>query len=168
VRQKIEYTESPAYKFGGQSLEAGVVAGFSLGKGVEARAEGFAETIMLGAVDAPGAGAPGTPRTYDFGPGVGADLAMSVTVRHFPVFSARYHWSMVHSVSGSPADHFTQLPSIEVAVPLTRMFGLGGYAGWYTRRSVYASRPDEAKTYLDLRFYLVWRTRPHPTAPAPQ
>jgi Domain of unknown function (DUF3943) len=168
VRQKIEYTENPAYKFGGQSVEAGMVTGFSLGRGVEARTEGYAEAIMLGAVDAPGAGDPGTPRSYDFGPGVGADLAASLQVRHFPVLSARYHWSMIHSVSGSPADHYTQLPSIEVALPLTRMVGLGAYAGWYTRRSTYADRPEEVRTYVDLRAYLVWRTRPHPAAPEPK
>ena len=59
VRQKIEYTESPAYKFGGQSLEAGLVAGFSLGREVEVQTEGYAEAIMLGAVDAPGPVSPG-------------------------------------------------------------------------------------------------------------
>jgi hypothetical protein len=48
------------------------------------------------------------------------------------------------------------------------MFGVGAYAGWYTRRSTYTNRPEEAKTYLDLRAYLVWRTRPHPAAPEPQ
>jgi hypothetical protein len=168
VRQKFEYTRNPAYKFGGQSLEAGVVAGFSLAKGVEVRTEGYAEAIILGAVDAPGAGAPGTPRTYDFGPGVGTDLALSLQVRHFPVFAARYHWAMVHSVSGSPADHFTQLPSVEAALPLTRTLGFGAYAGWYIRRSTYAGGLEEARTYRDLRAYVVWRSRPRPAAPEPQ
>jgi len=168
VRQKFEYTRSPAYKFGGQSLEAGVVTGFSPGTGVAVRAEAYAEAILMGAVDAPGAGDPGTPRTYDFGPGVGSDVTVSVQLRHFPVFSGRYHWGMVHSVSGSPADHFTQLPSLEAALPLTRTVGLGVYAGWYIRHSVYTDRPDESKTHRDLRAYLVWRTRPRPAAPAPQ
>ena len=168
VRQKFEYTRNPAYRFGGQSLEAGVVAGSSLGKGVELRTEAYGEAIILGAVDAPGAGEPGTPRTYDFGPGVGADLTLSLHVRHFPVFSARYHWAMVHSVSGSPADHVTRLPSVEVALPLTRTLGLGAYAGWYTRHSTYAGGFEEAKTYRDLRAYVVWRSRPRPAAPEPQ
>ena len=168
VRQTIDYTVNPAYKSGGQSFEVGMVSGFSLGERVEVRAEAYAEAIMMGAVDAPGAGAPGTPRTYDFGPGVGSDLAVSVRVRHFPVFSARYHWSMVHSVSGSPANHFTQRPSVEVALPVTRFVGLGAFAGWYTRHSTYTGRPDEVRTYPDLRVYLVWRTRPHPSAPEPR
>jgi hypothetical protein len=168
VSQKFEYTRDPAYKFGGQSLEAGVVAGLSLGNGVQVRTEGYVEAILMGAVDAPGAGAPGTPRTYDFGPGVGSDVAVSLEVRHFPVFAARYHWSLLHSVSGSPADHFTQLPSVEAALPITRVLGLGGYAGWYSRRSVYAGGFREANTYRDLRAYVVWRSRPRPATPTPQ
>jgi hypothetical protein len=172
VRQKLEYTENPAYKFGGQSVEAGVVAGFALGRRVDVRTESYVEGIMLGAVDAQGAadttGIAGSPRTYDFGPGVGLDLSASLRVGGFPVIAARYHWSMIHSVSGSAANHFTQLPSIELTLPVTGTFGLGAYGGWYARRSAYAGRPGEVKTYPDLRAYLVWQTHPRPAAPEPQ
>jgi uncharacterized protein DUF3943 len=168
VRQKLEYIRNPAYRFGGQSLEAGVVAGFSLGRGVELRAEGYAEGILMGAADAPGAGVSGTPRTYDFGPGVGSEVVVSIQRRHFPVFSARYHWSRIHSVSGSPADHLTHQPSVEAALPLTRVIGLGAYAGWYTRRSAYTGGLSEVTTHRDLRAYVVWRSRPRPATPAPQ
>lgn len=172
VQQKLEYAESPAYKFGGQSLEAGFVAGLGVGHPVELRTEAFVEGIMMGAVDARGGsdttGIAGTPRTYDFGPGFGIDLAATVSVRHFPVFAARYHWSMVHSVSGSPADHFTQLPSIELALPITNTFGIGAHASWYARRSAYVGRPGEVTTFPDFRAYLVWRTRPRTASPEPQ
>ena len=33
--------------------------------------------------------------------------------------------------------------------------------------SAYTSRPEEIKTYRDLRVYVVWRTRPRPAAPEP-
>jgi hypothetical protein len=169
VKQKLEYVGNPAYKFGGQSLEAGLVTAFSLGRGVELRTESFAEGIMLGAVDAQGApvaaGEPGSPRSYDFGPGVGMDLSASLRVNTFPVLTARYHWSLVHSVSGSPDDHFTHLPSIEATLPLTGSLGLGAYAGYYARRSAYAGRPGEFKSYSDFRAYLVWQTKPRSAAP---
>jgi hypothetical protein len=93
---------------------------------------------------------------------------VSLQYRHFPVFSARYHWSLVHSVSGSPANHHTHLPSVEAALPVTRVLGVGAYAGWYMRRSIYASGLEEANTYRELRVYLVWRSRPRPATPAPQ
>jgi hypothetical protein len=164
VLQKIEYTGNPAYKFGGQSLDVGLVAGFALPRWFDVRLEGYAEGIMLGAVDAPGAGVQGSPRTYDFGPGVGFELAASLQQRTFPLLTARWHWTLVHSVSGSPADHFTQLPSIEAGVPLGRRFGLGAYAGWYRRRSIYTGSPGEVATYPDYRAYLMWQTHERPAA----
>jgi len=162
VNQKIEYIGNPAYKFGGQSLTAGLVSGFTLGNGFDVRAEGFGEGIMLGAVDAPGAGIQNTARTYDFGPGVGFDVGAALRYRTFPVLSAHWHWTMVHSVSGSPADHYVQLPSVEIGVPVARSFGVGAYAGWYLRHSDYAGRTEEVSTYPDLRIYLTWQTRPRP------
>ena len=165
VKQKIEYTGNPAYKFGGQSLEAGLVTRFDLGSGWDLRAEGLAEGIMLGAVDAPGAGVPGTPRTYDFGPGAGYDFSATLRTGSFSVLSVRWHGSVIHSVSGSPANHYTQFPSVEAAVPLTRTLGLGAYAGYYSRRSSYVGRPGEVKTYPDFRAYVVWQTRPRSAAP---
>jgi hypothetical protein len=175
VRQKIEYTENPAYKFGGQSVEAGLVTSFDLGNGVDVRTESFVEAIMLGAVDAAKfttdtttgvrTGIAGSARTYDFGPGAGFDVRASLRVNRFTVLSARWHGTLVHSVSGSPADHHTQLPSVEVALPVTRTLGLGAYAGWYARRSSYFGNLGETKTYPDYRAYLVWQTHPRSAAP---
>ena len=95
---------------------------------------------------------------------MGFDLTASLQRRTFPVVTARWHGTLVHSVSGSPADHFTQLPSVEVGVPLGRRLGVGAYAGWYVRRSIYATSPEEAATYPDYRAYLTWQTHRRPTA----
>lgn len=168
VNQKLEYSGNPAYKFGGQMLDVGLVTGFSLGQGVDVRAEGYAEGIMLGAVDAPGAGVVGSLRTYDFGPGVGFDVGTRLLVWSFPVLTARWHWTFIHSVSGSSADHFTQLPSVEAGFPVTGTLGIGAYAGWYRRRSAYADWPGEVTTYPDFRAYLVWQTHRRPRRPEPQ
>ncbi len=162
VLQKIEYTGNPAYKYGAQSLDVGLVAGFELQRWWDVRLEGYAEGIMLGAVDAPGAGIPGSPRTYDFGPGVGFEVAASLQKRTFPVLTARWHGTVVHSVSGSPADHFVQLPSVEVGIPLGQRLGVGAYAGWYRRRSAYIGAPGEVATYPDYRAYLTWQTHRRP------
>lgn len=162
VGQRIEYSGNPAYKFGGQSIVVGLQAGVTLGDNFDVRAAGYGEGIMLGAVDAPGAGIDSSRRTYDFGPGVGFDIGASLRYRTFPVLSLRWQGALVHSVSGSPADHFTHLPSVEIGVPLTRTLALGAYGGWYTRRSAYAGSPGEATTYPDLRVYLVWQTDARP------
>lgn len=164
VSQKIEYVLNPAYKYGGQSLDVGLLAGFTIGRGVVVRTNGYLEGIMLGAVDAPGAGIDSTLRTYDFGPGAGFGVGASLRVNDFPVLTARWRWSIVHSVSGSPADHYTQLPSVEIGIPVTSRLGVGAYAGWYRRHSDYAGRPGEAVTYPDFRASLVWQTRHRPRA----
>jgi len=164
VQQRLEYAGNPAYKFAAQALDVGLSAGFTLHRGWDVRLEGFAEGIALGAVDAPGAGIQGTPRTYDFGPGVGIEAAASLRKRTFPLLTARWHGALVHSVSGSPADHYTQLPSLEAGIPLGRRLGIGAYAGWYVRRSSYAGAPREAASYPDYRVYLTWQTHRRPTA----
>jgi len=168
VNQKYEYQGNPAYKFGGQMLDVGLATRIALTPQIDLRAEGYAEGIFLGAVDAPGAGIVGSERSYDFGPGVGLDVGASLLMRSFPVLTVRYHWAIVHSVSGSPADHFVQLPSVESGVPLTESLGLGAYAGWYQRRSAYASWPGEVTTYPDFRAYLVWHTHRVRRAPEPR
>ncbi len=161
VNQKLEYNENPASKFGGQMIEVGAATGFALGPDVDVRLEGYGEGVMLGAVDAPKAGIASTERTYDFGPGVGFDLAVGIRVRDFPAITARWRGTLIHSVSGSPADHFTEEPSIEAGFPIAGSLGFGAYAGWYRRRSDYpgSNRAREATTYPDFRAYLVWHTR---------
>ena len=155
VTQKLEYEASPAYKYGGQSLDIGLVSEFAGARGLDVQTALYAEGIVLGAVDAPRAGLAGTPRTYDFGPGVGFDLAAKLRVGGFPVLTARWHGAYVHSVSGSPADHYIQFPSVEAAVPLVGSFGIGAYVGWFHRRSTYTGQPGEATSAPEWRVYAV-------------
>ena len=157
VNQKTEYVSSPAYKFGGQSVEVGLVSGFAAARGVDVRTELYAEGLMMGAVDARRTGILGSERTYDFGPGGGVVAAASLQVGGTPVLSARWHWAYLHSVSGSPADHYTQFASVETVLPVTRSVGMGAYAGWYQRRSAYRGRPREATRFPELRGFLTWQ-----------
>jgi hypothetical protein len=157
VNQKTEYVSNPAYKFGGQSVEVGLVSGFAAARRVDVRTELYGEGLMMGAVDARDTGIPGSERTYDFGPGGGIVAAASLQVGGTPVLSARWHWAYVHSVSGSPADHYTELANVEAVLPVTTDVGLGAYAGWYRRRSTYAGQPGESRSFPELRIFLTWQ-----------
>jgi hypothetical protein len=157
VNQQTEYISSPAYKFGGQSVEVGLVSGFAAARGVDLRTEVYAEGLMMGAVDARSSGIPGSERTYDFGPGGGLVAAASLQAGGTPVLSARWHWAYVHSVSGSPADHYTQSASVEAVLPVTKAVGMGAYAGWYRRHSAYAGHPGETASFPELRLFLTWQ-----------
>jgi hypothetical protein len=157
VNQKTEYVSSPAFKFGGQSVEVGLVSGFAAGRSVDVRTEVYAEGLMLGAVDARNTGTPGSERTYDFGPGGGFVAVASLQVRGTPVLSARWHGAYIHSVSGSAANHYTEFASVEGMLPITRAFGLGAYAGWYQRRSTYRSGASESARFPEARAFLTWQ-----------
>jgi len=163
VNQKSEYLSSPAYKFGGQSVEVGLVSGFVAARGVDVRTELYAEGLMMGAVDARNTGIPGSERTYDFGPGGGVVATASLQVRGAPVLFARYHWAYLHSVSGSSADHYTQFASVETVLPVTPVVGLGAYAGLYRRRSSYRGQLGEATHFPELRIFLTWQPNRTPS-----
>ena len=164
VNQKTEYVSSPAYKFGGQSVEVGLVSGFAAARGIDVRTELYAEGLMMGAVDARDTGIPGSERTYDFGPGAGVVAAASLQVRGAPVLSARWHWAYLHSVSGSSADHYTQFASIETVLPVTPTVGMGAYAGLYRRRSSYRGQLGEATRFPEFRLFLTWQPNRIPSS----
>ena len=159
VNQKTEFVGSPAYKFGAQSVEVGLVSGFAATRRIDVRTEVFAEGLLMGAVDARGTGILGSERTYDFGPGGGIVAAASVRVGGTPVLSARWHWAYLHSVSGSPADHYTQFAAAEAVLPVTPSLGIGAYAGWYQRRSTYQDRFGETTRFPEFRAFLTWQPR---------
>ncbi len=155
VAQKMQYNATPAYRYGAQSLDVGFVSDFALGSGLDVETATYAEGIVMGAVDAPKGDTLDSRRTYDFGPGVGADLAATLRSGGVPLLTARWHLAYLHAVSGSSANHFTQFPSLEAVLPLSGTVGLGLYAGWYQRRSTYATRPGEAAAFPEYRVSIV-------------
>ena len=156
VTQKSEYYSGPAYKFGGQSVETGFVSDFGLTPHAHLQTEAYAEWLLLGALDAPGAGV--RERAYDFGPGGGLNVAATLAISGQPVLSGRWRFAYVHSISGSPADHQTHFASIEASAPLSHTLRLGAYAGWYHQRSIYADGLGAQLSYPEFRAYLVWRS----------
>ena len=108
-------------------------------------------------------GISGSERTYDFGPGGGLVAAATLHVHGTPVLSARWHGAYIHSVSGSPADHYTEFAGVEGVVPVTHVFGVGAYAGWYQRRSSYRGRLGEATRFPEARVYLTWQPNRFPS-----
>jgi hypothetical protein len=155
VALKSEYLSGPAYKFGGQSLESGFVSDFKVARHAHVQTELYAEWLLLGALDAPGAGS--RERAYDFGPGGGFNAAASLQVSGRSLLALRYRFAYVHSVSGSAADHRTNFLSLEAAVPIGRSLGIGGYAGWYRQRSVYANGDGALLSFPEFRAYVTWR-----------
>lgn len=154
VALKSEYLAGPAYKFGGPSLESGFVSDFKLVGHAHLQTELYAEWLLLAGLDAPGAGS--RARTYDFGPGGGFNAAATLQVTGRSLLSVRYRFAYVHSVSGSAADHLTNFVSLETGLPITKSFGIGGYAGLYRQRSRYLNGDGALLTFPEFRAYLTW------------
>jgi hypothetical protein len=162
VALKSEYLAGPAYKFGGPSLESGFVSDFKVVGRAHLQTELYAEWLLLGALDAPGAGS--RLRTYDFGPGGGFNAAVSLIVSGRSLLAARYRFALVHSVSGSTADHLTNFVSLESNLPIGQSFGIGGYAGWYRQRSVYSNGDGVLLSFPEFRAYITWHASRGPVS----
>lgn len=162
IALKTEYLSGRAYKFGGQSLQAGFVSDFQLTPHSHVQTEASAEWLLLGGLDAPGAGV--RARTYDFGPGAGLNAAATLQVSGYSVLSARWRYAYIHTVSGAKANHQTHFINIEGAIPLGRTWGVGGAAGWYYQRSLYNPGANAQLSYPDLRVFLAWHSSRGPTS----
>jgi hypothetical protein len=65
VNHRYDYVRNPAHRFGAQSVEVGVYSRWRISRSWRLRTQGFADAILLGALDAPYTGA--GRRTYDMG-----------------------------------------------------------------------------------------------------
>ena len=163
VNQRFDYISNPAHKVGGQSVEAGIYSRWELGRGFGLRTQAFGHGVMLGAIDAAVAGF--GERTYDFGPGGGVRLEVSLERRGVTFVTVHGQTAYVHSVSGASGDHYVAFGGAEVTVPIMRGLGLGIHATHFSRLSRYDGLPDEVRDFPELRLLLNWTTAARPRAP---
>jgi hypothetical protein len=155
VNQRYDYVNNPAQSVGGQSVEIGINSRWRLGsRGFGLRTSFFADGIILGAIDAPGAGV--GLRTYDFGPGAGVrwEVAADKHGARFLVLYGRVEY--IHTVSGTAADHVVNLSGIELAIPVTNRLGIAAQTYIFDRESHYLDRAPDRRDYPEGRLLLVW------------
>jgi hypothetical protein len=162
VNQRFDYVSNPVYRFGEQSVQAGVQSLWRLGDGgFQLRTQTVGDVVVLGAIDAPDAGT--GERTYDFGPAIGATIELALE-RHGTRYLSFYNRTRyLHAVSGARADHSVLFSGLDLALPVGRGLGLGVYLSGDERNSRYASRPDDRRSYLETRVYVTWTTAPRTT-----
>lgn len=155
VNQRYDYVKNPAQSFGSQGVEMGLNSRWRLGRrGFGIRTSVFLDGIVLGAIDAPGAGV--GARDYDFGPGVGVrwEAAVDKHGARFLVLHGRVDY--MHTVSGAAADHIVNFSGIEVAIPVTRRLGISAQTNIFDRTSHYIDRAANTRDYPEGRLLLVW------------
>lgn len=154
INQRFDYVANPAHSIGGQSVELGVSSRWELGHGFGLRAQGFGDVVLLGAIDAPGAGF--GERNYDFGPGWGLrwEFAFERRGARYLTLHARTEW--LDAVSGADATHRILFGGAEVTIPLGRGLGVAAHLTHFSRTSRYSDRPDVRADYPELRLLAVW------------
>ncbi|HEX9705056.1 MAG TPA: DUF3943 domain-containing protein [Gemmatimonadales bacterium] len=162
VNQRFDFISNPAHQIGGQSVEAGFYSLWQLGRGFGVRTQVFGSGILLGAIDAPGAGF--GERNYDFGPGAGLRLELGLERRGVTFLTVHSQAAYVHAVSGASADHYIGFGGVELTVPIVRRLGLGVHATHFSRASQYSDRPDDARDFPELRLLLNWTAASRPAA----
>jgi hypothetical protein len=161
VNQRIDYVNNRAFKFGAQSVEAGLASRWTLTKGFSLRTDLFGDLVLLGALDAPSAGS--GERNYDFGPGAGVRLDAALERNGFTYLSFLGRTEYVHSVSGAAADHVAGFGGLEAALPIVRGIGIGAHLLYYNRRSVYADGSQDTREYPELRLLVQWTLSGRPS-----
>lgn len=154
ISHRFDYINNPVYSFGAQSIETGLISRFPLPKRFEVRTKIAVDMVVLGAISAPFGGI--GERTYDFGPGSGARLELTLQ-RNNQRYLAFYNRSeFLHSVSGAPADHLVFFSGLEGNLPLGHGVGIGFYLSGDARDSRYSDKPENTRQFLESRIFVSW------------
>lgn len=172
VDQHFDYLSNPVYRYGAQSVEAGIRSRFALPGGLSLRTRLAGSALFMGALSAPpleeelpGADPNGEEgRTYDFGPGVGA--VVSAALVRGRAYLALYNRGVyLHSLSGTPADHLVGFTGLKGNLPLAGGLGVGFYLSGDARASRYADRPEIDRQFVETRLFISWSSARRPTDP---
>ena len=154
INQRFDYIDNPAHAIGGQSVELGIASRWRFGDEFGIRTGAYGDVILMGAIDAPGAGL--GERYYDFGPGGGARLELALERRNVRYLTLHGRTEYLHSVRGASSDHVIAFVALESTLPLARGLGLALHLTHFTRTSYYESGLTEKRDYPELRIMGVW------------
>lgn len=157
VSQNYDYTNTDAYRVGGQSIDVGVVSRFELGRRLRLQTSLAGKVVVFAAVNSEFKDGPN--RDYDFGPGLG--LSLSAGLRHDGAEIARlgYGAQWIHNVNGLAGNHLLHETVADVAVPVGHGLSLGAQAFFYARHSSYRTFPSVSEDAPQIQAYLRWWLR---------
>ena len=147
-----EFSETPAYEFGGQGFAGGLISrwGDPKGRRIQSRLLANAWPVVATRSDyyvsLEG-------RDYDYGVGLGAEASVAAIDEGKWVLNAsgRYLWQPV--LSGFNGDHYQAAGTLEGRYYLWGKVGLGASATWYWRNSVYDDFADVQADATQIRAY---------------
>lgn len=156
LNQRFEYVNNQALQFGAQSLQLAVTTRTHIVEYFWVRTLIAADAIVLSGINAPGAGT--GPRTYDFGPGVGATATASIERGTDPILTVRYQPAYTRTISGADADHFIAFASIEASIPVLSQASLVVQGSYFKRTSRYSDGSSNRFSVPELRVFATFKT----------
>ena len=155
VTQGFEYIANPAFELGSQAVYVRFPLRRKLSETTNLVLTSGGFILPLGAISAEYVDV--NERTYDYGPGGGAHVALQVQRRGFTVLNAVYAVFAINTVNGSGGSHVAQVAAFEANAPLSRKIGLGASYRLFQRNSFYVTQPDTFTRYPEARVYMIWR-----------
>jgi hypothetical protein len=155
VNQRFEYVNNGALQFGAQTIQLAFSSRTRVVGGLWFRGLVGADGLVLAGINAPGAGT--GPRTYDFGPGVGATLSAGLEYGGVPYLTAQYQPAYTHTISGARADHHTSFTAVEATIPILDHVALIIHGTYYTRTSSYADGSSSHRAFPEIRVFAAYK-----------
>ena len=156
VWHNYDYINNDALEFGRNGVTIGVNSRFPVSDKLEVRTTLGGNIIVLGGINSEFVGV--QDRSYDFGPGVGFQVAARLLRRGslFRYLAVGYNVDWIHTVSGADGDHLAQVAFINTSVPVWGTLGIGADANVALRNSYFRKFPDADQRNPQLRLYLTW------------
>ncbi len=147
----FDYVNNSKFKFGAQSLGAGLLSKYMTSHGLEIRTELHANVILLGASLSDYRTFSG--REYDYGPGASAGFTAEFGANGWHFLRVSHEQYFIHSINGTDADHHLGATRIALNAPITANLGAGLEYVLYTSEKVYEDYEDTSDRAPQLRLF---------------
>lgn len=149
---EYDFNLNSEYRYGQNSLNAGVLSHWPLAGAWSLRTNATVEAIPFGAVSTGQV----ANRGYDFGVGAGVRLAAQLFHRRRPLVEIGYKAVWLSTVNGVNNEHAVQFWAARAVIPLVRGFGLGADGVLFLRDSQAGALPGVGQRSPQLRLYGSW------------
>ncbi|MDX2472739.1 MAG: DUF3943 domain-containing protein [Candidatus Krumholzibacteria bacterium] len=147
----FDYVNNSKFKFGAQSLGAGLLSKYETSHGLEIRTELHANAILLGASLSDYETFSG--RTYDYGPGASAGFSVEFGANGWHFLRVSHEQYYIRSINGTDADHLLGASRVALNVPVTANFGAGLEYVLYTSEKFYDDYENTSTRAPQLRLF---------------
>jgi len=147
----FDFVNNSKFKFGAQSLGAGLLSKYETSHGLEIRTEVHVNAIILGASLSDYETFTG--REYDYGPGASAEFAAEFGANGWNFLRVSHEQFFIHTVNGVDSDHHLGATRVALNVPITANIGGGVEYVLYTSEKIYKDYENVAERAPQLRIF---------------